>query len=170
LIAIALVLPFLLWNATNGWASFQFWASYGANHSGEAGSPLDFLINQMVIMNPIALPLWGMGLRYYFSKRGARYRVFGWAYLVLFEIFILIQAKPYFLAAAYPPLFAGGAMLCDAWRQRWRQWGTRLIAYAALPRGGRSPAGPCGYAHPAASGICAGVPEERQLGGRTAVR
>src|SRR5215813_11730842 len=28
LIAFALVLPFLLWNAANGWASFQYWASY----------------------------------------------------------------------------------------------------------------------------------------------
>ena len=132
-IAIALVLPFLLWNATHGWASFQFWASYGANHPGEAGSPLDFLINQIVIMNPVAVPLWGVGLCYYFSKRGAQYRVFGWAYLILFAVFILIQAKSYFLAPAYPPLFVGGAMLCEAWRLRWRHWGTRLIAaYATL--------------------------------------
>ena len=132
-IAIALVLPFLLWNATHGWASFQFWASYGANHPGEAGSPLDFLINQIVIMNPVAVPLWGVGLCYYFSKRGAQYRVFGWAYLILFAVFILIQAKSYFLAPAYPPLFVGGAMLCEACRLRWRHWGTRLIAaYATL--------------------------------------
>ena len=132
-IAIALVLPFLLWNATHGWASFQFWASYGANHPGEAGSPLDFLINQIVIMNPVAVPLWGVGLSYYFSKRGAQYRVFGWAYLILFAVFILIQAKSYFLAPAYPPLFVGGAMLCEACRLRWRHWGTRLIAaYATL--------------------------------------
>ena len=30
LIAFALVLPFLLWNAANGWASVQYWAGYSA--------------------------------------------------------------------------------------------------------------------------------------------
>ncbi|HEX6557248.1 MAG TPA: glycosyltransferase family 39 protein [Ktedonobacteraceae bacterium] len=123
LIAFALVLPFLIWNATNGWASFQYWASYSHNHS-VGGSPLDFLINQILIMNPLSVLLWGAGLWYFFSKRGARYRVFGWAYLILFVLFIAIQGKSYFLAPVYPPLFAGGAMLVGTWRVRWR----RLVA------------------------------------------
>ena len=75
------------------------------------GSPLDFLINQILVMNPLSVLLWGAGLWYFFSKRGARYRVFGWAYLILFVLFIALQGKSYFLAPAYPPLFAGGAML-----------------------------------------------------------
>jgi Dolichyl-phosphate-mannose-protein mannosyltransferase len=131
LIAFVLVLPLLLWNAANGWASFQYWASYSANH-GVAGSPLDFLVNQILVMNPIAVPLWGAGLWYCFSKRGARYRVFGWAYLILFILFILIQGKSYFLAPAYPPLFAGGATLFGAWQMRWRRWGTRWVAAYAV--------------------------------------
>jgi hypothetical protein len=79
------------------------------------------LINQIVIMNPIAVPLWGVALYYYFSRRGSRYRVFGWAYLLLFALFIVLQAKSYFLAPAYPPLFAGGAMVFGAWQTRWRR-------------------------------------------------
>src|SRR6266566_1209248 len=51
LIAFALFLPFLLWNAANGWASVQYWASYSHNHSA-GGSPLDFLTNQILGMNP----------------------------------------------------------------------------------------------------------------------
>jgi Dolichyl-phosphate-mannose-protein mannosyltransferase len=127
LIALALFLPFLLWNAVNGWASFQYWARYSANH-GVAGSPLDFLSNQVLIMNPVSLPLWMAGLWHFFSRGGARYRVFGWAYLILFALFILIQGKSYFLAPAYPPLFAGGAVLFGAWQMRWRRWGTRWVA------------------------------------------
>ena len=42
LIAFALFLPFLLWNAANGWASLQYWAGYSHNQSA-GGSPLDFL-------------------------------------------------------------------------------------------------------------------------------
>jgi hypothetical protein len=121
LIAFALFLPFLIWNATNGWASFQYWANYHHYHSA-SGSPLAFLPNQILLMNPVSVFLWGAGLWYFFSARGARYRVFGWAYLTLFVLFIAIQGKSYFLAPAYPPLFAGGAILFGEWRVRWRRW------------------------------------------------
>jgi hypothetical protein len=128
LIAVALVLPFLIWNAANGWASFQYWAGYSQNHSA-GGSPLDFLINQIVGMNPLSVLLWGAGLWYFFSARGARYRVFGWAYLILFVLFMAIQGKTYFLAPAYPPLFAGGAVLVGTWRVGIRRW---FAAYAVV--------------------------------------
>ncbi len=121
LIAFALVLPFVIWNALNGWASVQFWASYSQNNSTGA-SPLAFLINQILVMNPLSVLLWGAGLWYFFSARGARYRVFGWAYLILFVLFIAIQGKSYFLAPAYPPLYAGGAMLLGNWRVGFRRW------------------------------------------------
>ena len=58
LIVFALFLPFLLWNAANGWASFQYWAGYSQNHSVPQ-SPLDFLTNQILGMNPLSLLLWG---------------------------------------------------------------------------------------------------------------
>ena len=128
LIAFALVLPFVIWNAFNGWASVQYWASYSHNHSTSA-SPLDFLTNQILVMNPLSVLLWGAGLWYFFSARGARYRVFGWAYLMLFVLFIAIQGKSYFLAPAYPPLYAGGAVLLGEWRVRWRRW---VAAYPVL--------------------------------------
>jgi len=121
LIAFALVSPFLIWNAFNGWATFQYWAGYSQNHSA-GGSPLAFLINQILIMNPLSVFLWVAGLWYFFSARGRRYRVFAWAYLILLALFIVIQGKSYFLAPAYPPLFAGGAMLFGEWRVRFRRW------------------------------------------------
>ncbi len=121
LIAFALFLPFLLWNAANGWASFQYWANY-SHYQSTGGTPLDFLISQILGMNPISVLLWAAGLWYFFSARGARYRVFGWAYLILFVLFMAIQGKSYFLAPAYPPLFAGGAMLLGEWRVGFRRW------------------------------------------------
>ncbi|HEU5376987.1 MAG TPA: glycosyltransferase family 39 protein [Ktedonobacteraceae bacterium] len=123
LIALALVSPYLIWNAANGWATFQYWAGYSNNHSA-SGTPLDFLINQIFIMNPFSLFLWVAGLWYFFSARGKRYRVFAWAYVILFVLFAVMQGKSYFLAPAYPPLFAGGAMLFSEWRVRFR----RLVA------------------------------------------
>ncbi len=128
LIAFVLALPFLLWNATNGWASVQYWAGYSHNQLA-GGTPLAFLLNQILGMNPLSVLLWGAGLWYFFSARGARYRVFGWAYLILFVLFIALQGKTYFLAPAYPPLFAGGAVLVGTWRVRFRKW---IAAYAVV--------------------------------------
>lgn len=121
LIAFAIFLPYLLWNAFNGWATFQYWAHYSQYHSA-GGTPLSFLANQILGMNPLSIVLWVAGLWYFFSARGARYRVFAWAYVILFVIFMLVQGKTYFLAPAYPPLFAGGAMLFGEWRVRFRKW------------------------------------------------
>lgn len=121
LIAFALFLPFLIWNFMNGWASFQYFASYSHYHS-VGGTPFDFLTNQIFVMNPLSVLLWGAGLWYFFSARGARYRALGWAYLILFVLFIAMRGKSYFLAPAYPPLFAGGAMLLNGWRARFRRW------------------------------------------------
>ena len=121
LIAFTLFLPFLLWNAESGWPSFQYWAGYSHNQLG-GGSPLDFIGTQIDGMNPLSVLLWGAGLWYFFSARGACYRVFGWAYLILFVLFAAIQGNVSFLAPAYPPLYAGGAMVVGAWRVRWRRW------------------------------------------------
>jgi Dolichyl-phosphate-mannose-protein mannosyltransferase len=128
LIAFVLVSPFLIWNVFNGWASLQYWAGYSHNQLG-GGSPLAFLVNQIVVMNPLSVFLWGAGLWYFFSKRGARYRVFGWAFLILFVLFTAIGGKSYFLTPAYPPLFAGGAVLVGTWQVRWRRW---ITVYAVL--------------------------------------
>jgi hypothetical protein len=131
LIALGVVSPFALWNAFNGWASLQYWASYSANH-GAPQPPLDFLANQILLMNPLSLPLWVAGLWYVFSARSARYRVFGWAYLILFVLLIAIQGKSYFLAPAYPPLYAAGAMALGQWQARWARWGSRWVAAYAM--------------------------------------
>jgi hypothetical protein len=128
LIAFALFLPFLIWNAANGWASFQYWAGYSHNQS-TGGTPLAFLLNQILGMNPLSVLLWGAGLWYFFSARGARYRVFGWAYLILFVLFMAIEGKSYFLAPAYPPLYAGGAVLVGTWRVGIRRW---VAAYSVV--------------------------------------
>jgi dolichyl-phosphate-mannose-protein mannosyltransferase len=107
-IAIAFLIPYLIWNAMHGWPTIEFWAAYG-NKVYQA-SPVEFFLQQILIMHPFTFPLWLMGLTYLFSKRGAVYRPFGWMYIVLFLIFMLQHAKNYFLAPIYPVLFAAGAV------------------------------------------------------------
>jgi hypothetical protein len=86
-------------------------------------SPVEFLVQQILIMHPFSFPLWLMGLIYFFSRRGATYRPFGWMYIVLLLVFMLQHAKNYFLAPFYPVLFAGGAVffeqIAEAKRRAW---------------------------------------------------
>ena len=43
-------------------------------------------------------------------KDRGRYRIFGWAYVVMLVTFIVLKGKNYYLAPAYPILFAAGAI------------------------------------------------------------
>jgi len=128
-IAVAFLVPYLIWNALHGWPTIEFFAAYG-NKVYQA-SPVEFFLQQILIMHPFTFPLWVMGLIYFFSKRGINYRSFGWMYVTLLLIFMLQHAKNYFLAPIYPVLFAAGAVsfeqIVETSRRAWLK-----SAYAIL--------------------------------------
>lgn len=110
LIAFAFLLPYIIWNAINGFPTVEFWHHYGGLSS--SGGPLGFLANQLFAINPFTLPLALCGLWFYFrTAEGKPYRALGWTYVLLYVIFTLINAKSYFLAPAYPILYSGGAVV-----------------------------------------------------------
>jgi len=108
-IALVFLVPYIAWQIPNGWPTIEFWGHYGGIESGS--SPLDFLLSQLFTLNPLNLPLSIAGLVFYFrAPEGKPYRALGWAYVVLYALFTLTHAKSYFLAPAYPMLFAAGAV------------------------------------------------------------
>jgi hypothetical protein len=130
-VAFVFLAPYLLWNAANGWPTIEFWREYGGKV--DAASPLEFLVEQVVTMQPPALPLWLAGLGFYlFARGGHRYRTLGWVYVILFALFVAMNSRFYFLAPAYPALFAAGSVAAERFfgtRGRWRR---ALPAYAAV--------------------------------------
>jgi len=109
LIAAVLVLPYLLWQATHGFPLLEFTGNYSSGKTFQA-TPLEFLLQQVITLNPLSLPLWLGGLCFLFFTPGGRpYRAFGWAYVILYVVFMLQKAKFYWLTPAYPVLFASGA-------------------------------------------------------------
>jgi hypothetical protein len=106
-IALSFLLPYIAWNAVHGWPTPEFWGSYA--EKVYQASPLEFLFQQIVLIHPISLGLWIAGLVYVFSKTGQRYRPLGWIYIILLAVFVIQNAKNYFLAPAYPMLLALGA-------------------------------------------------------------
>jgi hypothetical protein len=111
-IASLFLLPYVFWEISHGWPTLEFWSNYGAKV--DVASPLEFLMEQIVTMQPPTLPLWLAGLLYFLFSREARpYRTLGWIYVILFVFFLLQNARFYFLAPAYPMLLAAGAVVFE---------------------------------------------------------
>jgi hypothetical protein len=121
-IAFVFLLPYLYWQIEHGWPTLEFWGNYGRKVAPT--SPVWFFVQQILTMNPATLPIWLAGLYYYlFSSAGKPYRPLGWIYILLFALFALQNAKFYFLAPAYPMLFAAGGLVLERLvRQRGRDW------------------------------------------------
>ena len=130
-VAFVFLLPYLFWQASNGWPTLEFWGEYGGKI--DEASPVEFLLEQIVTMQPPTLPLWLAGLGFYLFAREARpYRALGWVYVVLFALFVALGSRFYFLAPAYPMLFAAGGVTIERFFRRRDRWRWSLPAYAAV--------------------------------------
>ncbi|MGI9061714.1 MAG: glycosyltransferase family 39 protein [Ktedonobacteraceae bacterium] len=122
------LLPDVIWNALNGWPTWEFWHNYG----GVGLGLLDVFASQITLMNPIAVPLAVVGLVFYFRATSARYRLLGWTFVFVYLILTILRVKAYFLAPAYPILFASGALVLERVRLRPRLGWTRPAYVAVL--------------------------------------
>jgi hypothetical protein len=112
LLSLLIVLPNLIWQAQHNWISLQFLSAIHARDVA-IGRTSGYLVEQLVVCaNVFVLPLWVAGLYgYFFNPTLARYRVLGWVYLIAFVLFFLAEGRSYYLAPAYPMLFAAGAVI-----------------------------------------------------------
>jgi len=125
LLAFLIFLPNFLWNVRHDWPFVQLMHNIHQSGRDVQLSPLQFLLQQVLMVNPFAFPLWAAGLLWmFFGQEGRRYRVLGWAYVVTFALTAVLHGKNYYLAPAYPLLFAAGSVVCESWlegrpRLRW---------------------------------------------------
>jgi hypothetical protein len=121
LIAFAIALPNLLWQAQHHWPTYELLSNIAHSNKNVALSPAEFIGQQVVFMNPGTLPLWLGGLLWLFaSRKGRRYRAIAIVYLVVLVEFIILHGKSYYLAPAYPMLFSAGGVAVE------RVFATRL--------------------------------------------
>lgn len=115
LLATLIFLPHVLWQLDNGWPTVEFVANARAGKIYVL-PPLEQLTGQMLLLHPLTAPLWIAGLvGLLVSRPLARFRALGLAWVVSFTIFALQGAKVYYLAPAYPPLLAAGAVAFERW-------------------------------------------------------
>jgi len=135
LIAAALEIPDLWWQATHGWATIAMTHALNSENGGLVRG-VGFIVAQLAIA---ALPLawvWMVGLRFLWRSGRPAWRAVVWAYGLLFVIFALTTGGHfYYLAGAYVCLLAAGAVSLEAWRGRrpgGRPWWRGLMAVTAL--------------------------------------
>jgi len=123
IIALAIALPNILWQAQHHWPTYELLSNIAHSNKNVALSPVQFIAQQAVFLNPGTLPLWLAGLFWLFgSSEGWRYRAIGITYLVTLTEFIVLHGKSYYLAPAYPMLFAAGGVAAEqifAARLKW---------------------------------------------------
>jgi hypothetical protein len=130
-LALAIFLPNLLWESRNGWPQIEV-VRNAQQFKNEAISPLQFLFEQILFLQPLALPVWLAGLWWYFAApEGKRFRFLGWAYLFVLVIFIVLSGKSYYALPVYPVLMAaGGVALEGFFAAPARRW--MAVAYSVL--------------------------------------
>lgn len=118
LIALGIAWPYIAWQIRHGLPVMEYTRAYSSGKTYWAGVGA-YLAQQIITMNPLALPLWLGGLFFLFFRPGGRpYRAFGWAYLILGIFFMIQRAKFYWLTPAYPMLFAAGSVGLGIWASK----------------------------------------------------
>jgi 4-amino-4-deoxy-L-arabinose transferase-like glycosyltransferase len=130
-------LPNVIWNIRNHWPFLELMRNIKASGRDVALSPVAFFLQQILLLHPLTAPIWLSGLIGLLAARRFRnFRVFGWAYLVSFAIFVALKGKNYYLAPIYPVLIAAGAVLFEAVIERMRQAWLKPVLIIFLLAGG----------------------------------
>jgi 4-amino-4-deoxy-L-arabinose transferase-like glycosyltransferase len=131
-VALAIVLPNLIWQAQHGFISIDFLRSIHARDV-RIGRTDGFLWKQFLVPASLfTVPLWIAGLYFYFRKpAGERYRALGWTFVAALVLFAVAQAREYYTAPLYPMLLAAGAIMAEQW-PRWARglnWAGLAVAF-----------------------------------------
>lgn len=138
-LALLLILPNLLWQWHYHFPVIRHMEELARNQLHNV-QPVHFLLDQFLMHGP-GFVLWLAGLGFIlFSKSMQPYRLFGWFYVALLLIFLLLSGKSYYTLGAYPVLFAAGAVFWDKILKRpWQKialgGGVVLLALPLVPVG-----------------------------------
>jgi Dolichyl-phosphate-mannose-protein mannosyltransferase len=132
IIGVILVLPNVLWQQEHGWPFLELGraATDGKNF---ALSPAAFFVQQLLLIGPLAAPVWIVGLwACLYRPKLAVYRAFPIAYAILFIFFVITHGKAYYITPIYPTLLAIGAVAIERWLQStaWRRAALATVAVA----------------------------------------
>jgi hypothetical protein len=107
--SLLLFLPNLIWQIQNDFVSLDF-LRYIHERDVRIGRTKNFLPDQLEL-TLFTFPLAMLGVYFYFvSKTGRPFRAVGCLYVIPLITFLAAKGRGYYLAPAYPVLYAGGAV------------------------------------------------------------
>ena len=132
-LSLLIFLPNFIWQAQHGFISLDF-LKHIHERDIRIGRTKDFLPDQ-IKLTLFALPLWLLGLYFtLISQRGKRFRMLGWMYVIPLALFVIAKGRGYYLGAAYPMLYAAGAVALEMWKDDWPEnlpaW--RTLAFQSI--------------------------------------
>jgi Dolichyl-phosphate-mannose-protein mannosyltransferase len=133
-VSLLIFLPNLIWQIQNNFVSLDF-LRHIHERDVRIGRTKNFLPDQLEL-TLFTLPLAILGLFFYFaSKTGRAFRAVGYLYVIALVTFFAGKGRGYYLAPAYPVLYAGGAVfgaeLVRNMRSVWRI-SLRGLAWASV--------------------------------------
>jgi hypothetical protein len=129
LVALAAAAPHLLWQIAHGWPTLEFMRNATTIKMTDV-SPVQFLLDQVLSMNPGAAPVWIAGLVFGLAGGArARGRVLASIYVAVFALLLLAgRSRASYLAPAYPSLLALGGVAWERFTAQRRLWLRPAIA------------------------------------------
>jgi hypothetical protein len=113
-IAFLIFLPNLIWNIQHDWPFLELVRNIRATGKDVVLPSGKYLLQQILMMNPVTFPFWFGGLLFYLFARDAKsYRSFGWVFVITILFFMITHGKDYYLAPAYVMLFAAGTVATE---------------------------------------------------------
>ncbi|HEU5037597.1 MAG TPA: glycosyltransferase family 39 protein [Nocardioides sp.] len=121
LLALALWVPNLVWQAQHGWPVLDLSADI-ADEYGGVGGRIAMVLQAFVMFSPLIGVVWVLGLVQLLRRPAwAPARPLAWAFLVVLAVFLVTGGKGYYLAGLAPPLVAAGCTFLAA------RWSTRGV-------------------------------------------
>jgi 4-amino-4-deoxy-L-arabinose transferase-like glycosyltransferase len=111
-VALLLFLPHVAWQIAEGWPTLEFMEN-ARRGKMDPLPPGAFMLEQVMMMDPLAFPAWFGGLVYLLLSR--RFRLLGIAFLAVLLLLIQQGAKAYYVGPAYTVLLAAGGVAWEAW-------------------------------------------------------
>lgn len=116
-VSLSVFLPNLIWQIRHDFVSLDF---LQAIHERDVriGRTDGFLSQQLyVTTSALTVPIWIAGCWFLLrSRTGHRFRVLGWMFVIVAALMALSRGRGYYLAPAYPMLFAAGSVALERWR------------------------------------------------------
>lgn len=135
LIALVIFSPFIIWNITHDFAHLEFMRNAASRKYGGL-TPMSFIMDQFLILNPVAIFIWLPGIYFFFfNEEGKKLKAVIFIWLATFLILLINgHSKGEYIAAAYQILFAGGAIMIEKWSVS-KKWIKYAIAFPVIIAG-----------------------------------